>query len=110
MRKRSQRLWLIGAAALLTTGAVALAVVALQDTVAFFQSPSDIVEKGVGNLNQSVRVGGLVEKGSETHGPENSKSFSVGVVLPASGWEMMAKVRRRATSAVWGLADTVLGA
>src|SRR3989475_1807708 len=25
--------------------------------------------------------------------PENSSSFSVSVVLPASGWEMMAKVR-----------------
>src|SRR6188472_3313329 len=31
--------------------------------------------------------------------PENSKSFSVSVVLPASGWEMMAKVRRRRVSA-----------
>ena len=30
--------------------------------------------------------------------PENSNSFSVSVVLPASGWEMMAKVRRRRTS------------
>lgn len=77
MRKRSQRLWLIGAAALLTTGAVALAVVALQDTVAFFQSPSDIVAKGVGNLNQSVRVGGLVEKGSETHGPDGALLFKI---------------------------------
>ena len=27
--------------------------------------------------------------------PENSSSFSVSVVLPASGWEMMANVRRR---------------
>ena len=27
--------------------------------------------------------------------PENSSSFSVSVVLPASGCEMMAKVRRR---------------
>ena len=30
--------------------------------------------------------------------PENSSSFSVSVVLPASGCEMMAKVRRRETS------------
>ena len=29
--------------------------------------------------------------------PENSSSFSVSVVLPASGWLMMAKVRRRRT-------------
>jgi hypothetical protein len=28
--------------------------------------------------------------------PPNSSSFSVSVVLPASGWLMMAKVRRRA--------------
>ena len=31
--------------------------------------------------------------------PPNSRSFSVSVVLPASGWEMMAKVRRRLTEA-----------
>src|SRR5580704_1450757 len=30
--------------------------------------------------------------------PPNSSSFSVRVVLPASGWEMMANVRRRAIS------------
>src|SRR6185437_13827155 len=30
--------------------------------------------------------------------PPNSSSFSVSVVLPASGWEMIANVRRRATS------------
>ena len=30
--------------------------------------------------------------------PANSNSFSVSVVLPASGWEMIANVRRRATS------------
>jgi len=30
--------------------------------------------------------------------PPNSRSFSVSVVLPASGWEMIAKVRWRAIS------------
>ena len=30
--------------------------------------------------------------------PAKSSSFSVSVVLPASGWEMIAKVRRRCTS------------
>src|SRR5258708_699434 len=34
--------------------------------------------------------------------PPNNNSFSVSVVLPASGWEMIAKVRRRATSAASG--------
>src|SRR5947207_8330670 len=37
--------------------------------------------------------------------PENSSSFSVNVVLPASGCEMMAKVRRRRTSAAKGDED-----
>ena len=35
--------------------------------------------------------------------PLNSSSFSVSVVLPASGWLMMAKVRRRRTSLPSGL-------
>jgi cytochrome c-type biogenesis protein CcmE len=77
MRKRSQRLWLIGAAAVLATGAIALAATALQDTVAFFQSPSDIVAKGVTNVRQSVRIGGLVEKGSETHGASGELLFKI---------------------------------
>src|SRR3954468_10269594 len=34
--------------------------------------------------------------------PPNNSSFSVRVVLPASGCEMIAKVRRRATSAASG--------
>ena len=34
--------------------------------------------------------------------PPNSRSFSVSVVLPASGCEMMAKVRRRSTSRASG--------
>src|SRR5205085_2688022 len=34
--------------------------------------------------------------------PPNNRSFSVSVVLPASGWEMIAKVRRRSTSVAMG--------
>lgn len=41
--------------------------------------------------------------------PENSSSFSVSVVLPASGWEMMANVRRRRVSSRNG-ADIQAGA
>src|SRR4029079_14750563 len=37
--------------------------------------------------------------------PPTSSSFSVSVVLPASGWEMIANVRRRATSSVSGERD-----
>ena len=36
--------------------------------------------------------------------PPNKRSFSVSVVLPASGCEMMAKVRRRETGSAGGAA------
>ena len=39
-----------------------------------------------------------LDQGAVWMAPENSSSFSVSVVLPASGWEMMAKVRRRRVS------------
>lgn len=59
---------MIGAAAVLVTGAAALAVVGLQGAVAFFQSPSDIAAKGTSSYHQSIRVGGLIEVGSQRHG------------------------------------------
>ena len=77
MRKRSQRLWLIGAAGALALGAVALAATALQDTVAFFYAPSDLVEKNVIAEGKSARVGGLVEVGSETHGSDGALMFRI---------------------------------
>lgn len=67
MRKRSQRLWLIATAAILAAGAVALAAVALRDTVAFAYTPSQLVEKDAVKPGRSLRVGGLVEKGSIVH-------------------------------------------
>jgi cytochrome c-type biogenesis protein CcmE len=77
MRKRSQRLWLIGAAVVLVGGAIALASVALKDTVAFFYSPSDLVEKNVVADGKSARVGGLVEAGSETHDSTGALLFHI---------------------------------
>jgi cytochrome c-type biogenesis protein CcmE len=77
MRKRSQRLWMIGAAAVLVAGAIGLAAVALKDTVAFFYSPSDLVEKNAIADGRSARVGGLVEVGSEGHNPEGALVFRI---------------------------------
>jgi cytochrome c-type biogenesis protein CcmE len=77
MRKRSQRLWLIGVAGVLAAGAIGLAAVALQSTVSFFQSPSDIVAKGQPNTRQSVRVGGLVEVGSTGHNAGGDLVFKI---------------------------------
>ncbi len=77
MRKRSQRLWLIGAAAVLVLGAGGLAAVALQDTVAFFAAPTDIIEKDMLKPGKNIRVGGLVEVGSETHSPAGELLFRI---------------------------------
>jgi len=77
MRKRSQRLWFIGAAAVLVVGAIALAATALKDTVAFFYAPSDLLAKNVIQDGKSARVGGLVEVGSETHSKAGELLFRI---------------------------------
>ncbi len=51
---------------------------------------------GVEQVDDATLVGELHHRTGDR--PPNSRSFSVSVVLPASGWEMMAKVRRRAAS------------
>src|SRR4029077_14777290 len=77
MRKRSQRLWFIGAAAVLVIGAIALASVALKDTVAFFYAPSDLLAKNVIQEGKSARIGGLVEMGSVTHDKGGTLLFRI---------------------------------
>jgi cytochrome c-type biogenesis protein CcmE len=77
MRKRSQRLWMIGAAAVLVAGAVALAATALKDTVSFFYSPSDVVAKEVAIAGKSARVGGLVEVQSVKHDGDGQLLFAI---------------------------------
>jgi cytochrome c-type biogenesis protein CcmE len=77
MRKRSQRLWLIGAASVLALGAVALAATALQDTVAFFYGPTDVVERNLAVEGQSARVGGLVEANSVSHDANGALVFRI---------------------------------
>ncbi|MBI1339541.1 cytochrome c maturation protein CcmE [bacterium] len=64
MRARSQRLWLIATAGVLLAGATALALTALQDSVAYFYAPSELVAKDAHKEGTRVRVGGLVEAGS----------------------------------------------
>ena len=77
MRKRSQRLWLIGAASVLAVGAVALAATALQDTVAFFYGPTDVVEKNLALEGKSARIGGLVEAQSISHDESGALVFRI---------------------------------
>lgn len=77
MRKRSQRLWFIGAAALLAAGGVGLAAIALKDTVAYAYTPSQIEEKAAMRPGLSVRLGGIVQPGSVVSGEGAAINFVV---------------------------------
>lgn len=63
MTRKQRRLYLIGAAGLVLTAAVALTLVALEDSIIYFFSPSDLQAKPVAG-NQRFRLGGLVAGGS----------------------------------------------
>jgi cytochrome c-type biogenesis protein CcmE len=65
MTRRQRRLILIGSGLAVLAVAVALVLSALKDTIVFFNSPTDIVEKAV-KPGTRVRLGGLVEPGSVT--------------------------------------------
>lgn len=56
--------------------AVGLVLFALSDSIVFFYSPSDVFEKQL-QPGQRIRLGGLVEKGSVTHGEGTQVKFSV---------------------------------
>ena len=61
MKAKHKRLFFVSFGLALLGGAVALALVALQDTVTFFFTPSQAAERGV-QPGQRVRLGGLVEE------------------------------------------------
>ncbi len=63
MKAKHRRLFFVGFGMALLGGAVALALVALQDTVTFFFTPSQAAEKNVA-AGQRLRLGGLVEEKS----------------------------------------------
>lgn len=63
MRPKRRRLALLAAALALLGGAAALALTALDDTMRFFHSPSEVAA-GVVAPGREFRLGGLVEKGS----------------------------------------------
>lgn len=77
MRKRNQRLWMIGAAAILVAGALALGATALRDTVSYFYAPSDLAEDGVIRPGLAARIGGLVEEQSIRNGVDGAVEFRV---------------------------------
>jgi len=63
MKAKHKRLFFVSFGLALLGGAVALALVALQDTVTFFFTPSQAAERAI-PAGQRVRLGGLVEEKS----------------------------------------------
>jgi cytochrome c-type biogenesis protein CcmE len=76
MTRKQRRLTLIGGALAVLGVAVALMLNAFRDSIVFFNSPSDVVEKHV-DPGTRIRLGGLVENGSLVHGNSLSIHFKV---------------------------------
>jgi cytochrome c-type biogenesis protein CcmE len=63
MKPRSKRLLLLGAAAGLLVGAVAMVLTAFQENLVFFHTPSEVIEGKAPN-GRTFRIGGMVEQNS----------------------------------------------
>ena len=76
MTRKQRRLSLIGAALGVLALAVALVLGALKDSIVFFNSPTDVVEKHL-NPGTRIRIGGLVKEGSVWRGEGLAVRFAV---------------------------------
>jgi len=76
MTRRQRRLVLIGSAVAVLGVAVALVLVALKDSIVFFNSPTDVVEKHI-SPGARIRLGGLVKPGSIERGDNLQVRFDV---------------------------------
>ena len=63
MTRKQRRLVMIGAGAVVLALAVGLTMTALRDSIVFFNSPTDVIEKKLA-AGQRIRLGGLVQPGS----------------------------------------------
>jgi cytochrome c-type biogenesis protein CcmE len=76
MTRKQRRLVLIGSGMAVLGVAVALMLNALRNSIVFFNSPSDVVEKHV-PVGTRIRLGGLVQNGSLMRGNNMSVRFEV---------------------------------
>ena len=76
MARKQRRLVLIGGSLAVLAIAVALMLNAFRDSIVFFNSPSDVVEKHV-EPGTRIRLGGLVKDGSLVHGNSLNVRFEV---------------------------------
>jgi cytochrome c-type biogenesis protein CcmE len=76
MTRRQRRFSLIGAALGVLALAVVLVLSALKDSIVFFNSPTEVVEKHV-KPGTRMRIGGLVKEGSVSRGEGLAVRFEV---------------------------------
>jgi cytochrome c-type biogenesis protein CcmE len=76
MTRKQRRLALIGSGLAVLAVAAALVLSALKDSIVFFNSPTDVVEKNV-QPGARIRLGGLVVSGSLQRGDNLSVRFEV---------------------------------
>ena len=76
MTRKQRRSVLIATCVAVLGIAVGLVLFALEDSIVFFYSPSDIAEKDI-KPGQRIRIGGLVEEGSVKRGDGAQVQFAV---------------------------------
>jgi cytochrome c-type biogenesis protein CcmE len=76
MTRKQRRLVMIGSGLAVLAVAVVLVLTAIKDSIVFFNSPSDVVEKHV-QPGARIRLGGLVKPGSLARGDNLSVRFEV---------------------------------
>ncbi|HEY5207122.1 MAG TPA: cytochrome c maturation protein CcmE [Roseiarcus sp.] len=74
MTRRGRRLALIGAALAVVGAAAGLSLYALSDSIVFFYSPSEVVQKEV-PPGARLRIGGLVKTGSVVKSADQNVAF-----------------------------------
>jgi cytochrome c-type biogenesis protein CcmE len=76
MTRKQRRLALIGGSLAVLAVAVGLMLNAFRDSIVFFNSPSDVVEKHIG-AGTRIRLGGLVKDGTVVRGSNLNVRFEV---------------------------------
>lgn len=76
MTRKQRRLVLIGSALAVLSIAIALVLTAMRDSIVFFNSPTDVVEKQVAPGTR-FRLGGLVQQGSVRRSNNLAMRFAV---------------------------------
>ena len=76
MTRKQRRLVLIGSSLAVLVLAVGLMLTAFKDSIVFFNSPTDVVEKQIA-AGSRIRLGGLVQEGSVTRSENLQVRFAV---------------------------------